>query len=208
MNNCSYAKHVATRIVTNNYQRTFTYQLSSYPSWSWIDFAQSVEQDQRAHTCSLILLCTLRYAIIYFCQRTPPPPPIKNNFINLNLYNCQKFKLGAKSVNKSIPKEERKAFENIVGKGENAGNQHFLLFPQCFLLYQKTEIIISVTVNLSSAYSFNLDKPKIFSFGKELVQYEIWSGWKEKPKYIEQSSSLQVCCFLLSFIAKCTRKRL
>ena len=27
--------------------------------------------------------------------------------------------------------------ENIVGKGENAGNQHFLLFPQCF---QKTFI--------------------------------------------------------------------
>ena len=24
-------------------------------------------------------------------------------------------------------------FENIVGKGENAGNQHFLLFPRCFL---------------------------------------------------------------------------
>ena len=22
--------------------------------------------------------------------------------------------------------------ENTVGKGENAGNQHFLLFPQCF----------------------------------------------------------------------------
>ena len=22
--------------------------------------------------------------------------------------------------------------ENILGKGENAGNQHFLLFPQCF----------------------------------------------------------------------------
>ena len=26
-----------------------------------------------------------------------------------------------------------RAFENIVGKGENAGIQHFLLFPQCFL---------------------------------------------------------------------------
>ena len=25
--------------------------------------------------------------------------------------------------------------ENIVGKGENAGNQYFLLFPQCFLLF-------------------------------------------------------------------------
>ena len=22
--------------------------------------------------------------------------------------------------------------ENVVGKGENAGHQHFLLFPQCF----------------------------------------------------------------------------
>ena len=22
--------------------------------------------------------------------------------------------------------------ENIVGKGENTGNEHFLLFPQCF----------------------------------------------------------------------------
>ena len=30
---------------------------------------------------------------------------------------------------------EEEAFENIVGKGENAGNKHFLLFPQCFLLY-------------------------------------------------------------------------
>ena len=27
---------------------------------------------------------------------------------------------------------KKKAFENIVGKGENADNQHFLYFPQCF----------------------------------------------------------------------------
>ena len=31
----------------------------------------------------------------------------------------------------------KQAFENIVGKGENAGNQYFLLFPLCFLLYQR-----------------------------------------------------------------------
>ena len=31
---------------------------------------------------------------------------------------------------------KKKDMENTVGKGENAGNQHFLLFPQCFLLYQ------------------------------------------------------------------------
>ena len=28
--------------------------------------------------------------------------------------------------------ETKKTFLNILGKGENAGNQHFLLFPQCF----------------------------------------------------------------------------
>ena len=32
---------------------------------------------------------------------------------------------------------KRKPSENIVGKGENAGNQHFLLFPQCFLPFPK-----------------------------------------------------------------------
>ena len=30
-----------------------------------------------------------------------------------------------------------KALENIVRKGENAGNQHFLLFLQCFVHVQK-----------------------------------------------------------------------
>ena len=44
----------------------------------------------------------------------------------------------------------KKPFENIVQKGENAGDQHFLLFPQCFLLFQ-TEIIILARVDLSSA---------------------------------------------------------
>ena len=29
--------------------------------------------------------------------------------------------------------KKKKPFENIEGKEENASNQHFLLFPQCFL---------------------------------------------------------------------------
>ena len=29
------------------------------------------------------------------------------------------------------------SFGNTVAERENAGNQHFLLFPQCFLLYQR-----------------------------------------------------------------------
>ena len=35
--------------------------------------------------------------------------------------------------------------KNIVGKGENAGYQHFLLFPQCF---QKTPFSRSLTVGI------------------------------------------------------------
>ena len=31
----------------------------------------------------------------------------------------------------------KKPFENILGKVENAGHQHFVLFPQCFLTYQR-----------------------------------------------------------------------
>ena len=34
-------------------------------------------------------------------------------------------------IDLNYPKEE--GLENTVGKGENAGYQHFLLFPQCFL---------------------------------------------------------------------------
>ena len=43
----------------------------------------------------------------------------------------------ALTLNHTIPTfndlEKKKVFENIVGKGENAGYQHFLFFPQCFL---------------------------------------------------------------------------
>ena len=47
--------------------------------------------------------------------------------------------------------------ENIVGKGENAGYQHFLIFPQCFqidlmhlrdALYQGSD---HITVNLKQS---------------------------------------------------------
>ena len=31
------------------------------------------------------------------------------------------------------PEHKKKAFKNLAGKGQNAGKQHFLLFPQCFL---------------------------------------------------------------------------
>ena len=32
---------------------------------------------------------------------------------------------------------EKGVFENIIGKGQNISNGHFLLFPECFIPYQR-----------------------------------------------------------------------
>ena len=61
---------------------------------------------------------------------------------------------------------KEKVLENIVRKGENVGNQHFLLSPQCFL--PETNFNDSVAFILASANAFNLDYSKLLSFDKEL----------------------------------------
>ena len=63
----------------------------------------------------------------------------------------------------------KKPFENIVGKGENAGNQHFLLFPQCFLSFPQQISIVQSQLFFSSANAFNLDLSEILSFGKKFM---------------------------------------
>ena len=72
--------------------------------------------------------------------------------------------------------EKKKAFENLVGKGENAGNQHFLLFPKMFTSLQKANLdfFFLFTFILSSANALNLDQYKILSFGKELNVEIVW----------------------------------
>ena len=47
-----------------------------------------------------------------------------------------------------------------MGKGRNAGNQHFLFFPQCFLA--KRKIVSLAMFYLSSAKTFNLVTSKNF----------------------------------------------
>ena len=64
---------------------------------------------------------------------------------------------------------KKKTFENIVGQGENAGNQHFLLFPHSFSTLPKTNFSFSVTFSWSSASAFALDQSKILSFDKEVI---------------------------------------
>ena len=56
----------------------------------------------------------------------------------------------------------KKAFEIIVGKGENAGTQHFLLYPTMISIPSHTNlnilfILSSITFILSSAIGLKLE---------------------------------------------------
>ena len=60
--------------------------------------------------------------------------------------------------------QQQTAFENIVGKGEIARKEQFLLFPQCFLTvssFVKNFVIISL-------FAAELEEPKIGISGKGL----------------------------------------
>ena len=64
--------------------------------------------------------------------------------------------------------QQQTLFENIVGKGEIARIEQFLLFPQNFLLNQ---IIVSQFVHIFdiiSLFAAELEKPKIGISGKGL----------------------------------------
>ena len=56
------------------------------------------------------------------------PADLALHFLQDKLFNTQ---------SRLLTTLKKKALENTAGKGENAGNQHFLLLPQCFLLYQR-----------------------------------------------------------------------
>ena len=62
-------------------------------------------------------------------------------------------------------KLKNKPFENIVGKGENAGNSIFSFFPHC--TQSMTKIILD-NIILKSANAPSLDQSRILLFGKEV----------------------------------------
>ena len=49
--------------------------------------------------------------------------------------------------------------ENMVGKGENAAYQLFLLFPHCFLLFTRQGLTILAEINHTDVTALNLDNP-------------------------------------------------
>ena len=54
----------------------------------------------------------------------------------------------------------------MVGKGENAGKQHFLPFPPCFLPFLKQALFFHSTLFCCLENAFNMDLSKIWSFGR------------------------------------------
>ena len=70
---------------------------------------------------------------------------------------------------------KKKPFENIVDKGENSGNRHFLLFPQCFLPISKRISMFNLHFYLFCHLqnASNLDQSKNLSFGKEFTSIHI-----------------------------------
>ena len=69
--------------------------------------------------------------------------PLPNNKI-LDVSKLKAFADNNLNVNRKL-KFAFGRVENIVGKGENAGYQHFLLFPQCF---QKAFLLGSLKVGI------------------------------------------------------------
>ena len=67
---------------------------------------------------------------------------------------------------------EKKPFDNILGKEGNASNQHFLLFPRCFLPNQQHQSSFELHLKCHNyANAFKLDWSQILSFGKEFTDF-------------------------------------
>ena len=64
--------------------------------------------------------------------------------------------------------QQQTAFEKIVGKGEIARNEQFLLFPQCLLLNQIIVALFLHIFDIISLFAAELEEPKIGISGKEL----------------------------------------
>ena len=70
--------------------------------------------------------------------------------------------------------QQQAAFENIVGKGEIAHNEQFLLFPQCFLLNLLIVFPFVHIFAIISLFGAELEEPKIGISSKGL---NIWIVW-------------------------------
>ena len=82
--------------------------------------------------------------------------------------------------------QQQAVFENIVGKGEIARNEQFLLFPQCF---QFNQIVVYPFVHIFDIISIlaaEMVKPKIGISVKGLIDSNTENFWKTLRKMEEK----------------------
>ena len=103
-------------------------------------FVESVEQDQTAHTCSLISLCTIRCSIMNMPTKPHQNPLNQKKFVNVDVSNLT-------SINWVLSK-------HIIIEGERAISP----FPQCFLTIWKTVCQFYI--------KFEIVVCKVFQFGR------------------------------------------
>ena len=76
---------------------------------------------------------------------------------------------------------QTKIFESIVGKGENAGNQHFFLFPHCFLPYLRQKSSFKQRFKFGRAQNFvvwqRFKHPQQRSAFEHMLAKK-WKSWK------------------------------
>ena len=81
--------------------------------------------------------------VVSFCYQACSVKSVLNSLLNDKILDVTKVKAFIDNKN-NVAQMMISIFyrvENIVGKGENAGYQHFLLFPQCF---QKASLLGSL----------------------------------------------------------------
>ena len=83
---------------------------------------------------------------------------------------------------------KEKAVENIVAKGGNTCNQHFVLFPEFFLALTKTSFDFSFKFIFFVCKCFSLDQSKILSLGKELIMF-----YGKKGEFNASAKKTHVC---------------
>ena len=72
--------------------------------------------------------------------------------------------------------QQQTAFENIVRKGEIAGNEQFLLFPQCFLLNHVTVSPFFHSFDTTSLFAAELEESKVGKLSK-FVRDSLQNHW-------------------------------
>ena len=134
-------------------------------------------------------------SIFSFSHNVFYPSQIKVYFLN-HIYfvvcNCFSIWTGSKSY-LSLTAYRKKTFENIAGKEENAGKQHFLVFPQYFLPVSNQSLLF---------------ESHLFC---RLQLLSIWTGSKFYRSVIELALSHTSPCFQVSavqvFLKRCEKKR-